>query len=78
MKFRGPSSSLNPARESARAQARAATMARHPTSAGGGPHTFAASTGWSFTTDEHGRLIAVHDETGTSTVIATPEGEQHG
>lgn len=74
MKFRGPGSSLNPARETARSQARA--LAHAERSANTGSPAAAATAGWQLAADDAGRLVARHLDTGRDVVLAdTPEGE---
>ena len=89
MKFRGPSSSLNPAREAARQQARRINRTpRGSGSSGGGSSAVylnspvsamsasqPAPSDWRIHVDDDGRLVATHTPTGTTTVLATPERE---
>jgi len=94
MKFRGPGSSLRPAREQARIQARRTARTQRGSGAPGGSSSgpvrvhAAAADGpgaraagspadeWQLTVDGRGRLVATHQPTGVSTVLATPTPEQ--
>jgi hypothetical protein len=72
MKNRGPGSSLSPAREAAREQARATTSRPQPATSG----VLLATAQWSIVEDVDGALVAVHTPTGTRTVLATPPAER--
>lgn len=69
MRHRGPSSSLQPAREAARAQSRALS----PGIPRGTPPPPAPLIGdWRLAQDEHGALVAVHTPTGITRPLALP------
>jgi hypothetical protein len=79
VKWHGAAASLRPALEAARAADRAARTP--PRFLGSLPATRTdtpaaevteVAAGWRFDVDEHGALIAVHDDTNTRVVIATP------
>jgi hypothetical protein len=72
MKHRGPGSSLHPAREAARTQARAATNPRPPRGTAAGLPRIGD---WVLDTGPAGELVAVHEPTGERTVLATPPAE---
>ncbi|MBB3665931.1 hypothetical protein FB384_004890 [Prauserella sediminis] len=68
MKFRGPSASLRPAREQARAAARTTAYLHQALTTTGGSNV--SIPGWRLATDNSGRLVAINDSTGSTTVVA--------
>lgn len=80
MKHRGPGASRQPARDAARAQARATRRAAGGSLGGpvAGPRPLPAALlgavgAWLLVEDEDtGQLVALHEPSGTRTVLATP------